>query len=42
MDAMYKLVSFGRGAASALLHVIALLVRALAAAWLAARKFRYA
>ena len=41
MDALHRLVSFGRPAASALPHVVALALAGLVAAWLATRLFRY-
>ncbi len=41
MDALHRLVSFGRPAASALPHLAVLAALALAAGWLAARFFRY-
>jgi len=41
MDALHRLISFGRPAASALPHLAALAALALVAGWLAARLFRY-
>lgn len=41
MDALHRLVSFGRPAASALPHLVALAVLTLVSGWLAARLFRY-
>ncbi len=41
MDALHRLVSFGRPAASALPHVAALAALGLVAGWLATRFFRY-
>lgn len=41
MDALHRLVSFGRPAASALPHLAALAALALVAGWLATRHFRY-
>jgi ABC-2 type transport system permease protein len=41
MDAMHRLVSFGYGAGSAVPHVAALSVAALAAGWIGTRIFRY-
>ena len=41
MDALHRLVSFGRPAASALPHLAALAALALVAGWLATRFFRY-
>ncbi len=41
MDALHRLVNFGRPAASALPHLAALAAAAVVAGWLAARTFRY-
>ncbi len=41
MDALHRLVSFGRPAASALPHLLALAALAVVAGWLATRFFRY-
>jgi ABC-type multidrug transport system permease subunit len=41
MDALHRLISFGRPAASALPHLAALVALALVAGWLATRFFRY-
>ena len=41
MDAIHRLVSFGRPAASALPHLAALTALALVVGWLARRYFRY-
>lgn len=41
MDGLHRLMSFGEPAAAVLPHIAALLAAALAAAWLAARSFRF-
>jgi ABC-2 type transport system permease protein len=41
MDAMHRLISFGRGAEAAAPHVVVMLVAAVVFGWLAARTFRY-
>lgn len=41
MDALHKLISFQADSASAVPHVITLVVAALVVAWLAVRRFRY-
>jgi ABC-type Na+ efflux pump permease subunit len=41
MDAMHRLISFGRGAEAAVPHVMVMLVAALVFGWLGARTFRY-
>ena len=41
MDAMHELISFGRGAASALPHTVVLFVTAWLLGWLGVRTFRY-
>ena len=41
MDAMHRLINFGYGGESAIVHLFAMAVAALVFGWLGARSFRY-